>query len=128
MIYKGIEHSAIGSHDTERLARWYVDTLGFRIKWENDKTPRTYLLEGSEGGMLEILPAREPLKQVPARDEPGMRHLAIAVADWESALADLKQKETNFVSEPMASHGNRIVFFRDCDGNILHLIWRPVSS
>ena len=32
--------------------------------------------------------------------------------------------ESNLLTEPFANQGNRLVFFSDADGNILHLIQR----
>ena len=34
------------------------------------------------------------------------------------------EKHVNFVSEPMESKGNRVVFFTDLEGNYLHLLHR----
>lgn len=124
MLYSGIEHIALATADTTRLATWYVEVLGFTIAWEDGKTPPAYLLKAPAGGMLEIIPSREPLTTAPRRDDPGIRHLAIAVADFDAAHDDLRQKGVNFISEPASGYGNRVVFFTDCDGNILHIIQR----
>ena len=56
--------------------------------------------------------------------DPGIRHLAIAVTDFDAALAALRAKSVSFLGEPYLSMGNRVVFFTDCDGNIVHLIQR----
>lgn len=124
MLYSGIEHIALATADTTRLATWYVEVLGFGIAWEDGKKPPAYLMKASAGGMLEIIPSREPLTPAPKRDDPGIRHLAITVADFDAAHADLRQKGVNFISEPASGYGNRVVFFTDCDGNILHIIQR----
>ena len=127
MLYSGIEHVALATSDTTRLARWYVDVLGFGIAWEDGKTPPAYLLKTPSGGLIEIIPSREPLPLLPPpprRDDPGIRHLAIAVADFDAAYDDLRQKGVSFLSEPLSGYGNRVIFFTDCDGNILHIIQR----
>jgi len=36
----------------------------------------------------------------------------------------LKQQGVKFLTEPYVTQGNRLVFFADEDGNILHLIHR----
>jgi predicted enzyme related to lactoylglutathione lyase len=56
--------------------------------------------------------------------DPGIRHLAIAVDDFEGAYENLKQKGVKFLTEPYNNQGNWLVFFEDGDGNILHLIRR----
>jgi glyoxylase I family protein len=55
---------------------------------------------------------------------PGIRHLAIAIDNFDAALAKLKEKKVVFVGEPFTNQGNRLAFFNDGDGNLLHLIQR----
>jgi hypothetical protein len=73
--------------------------------------------------MLEIIPSQGQRKPETMKD-PGLRHLAIAVEDFDAALAILRQKEVKFYTEPFEVQGNRLVFFADLDGNFLHLIAR----
>ena len=56
--------------------------------------------------------------------DPGIRHLAIAVDNVDVAHEQLKAKSVKFLGEPFTTQGNRLVFFADADGNILHLIER----
>jgi glyoxylase I family protein len=56
--------------------------------------------------------------------DPGIRHLAIAVDDFDAAYQRLQSQGVRFYTEPMNNKGNRLVFFADLDGNILHLIHR----
>jgi glyoxylase I family protein len=56
---------------------------------------------------------------------PGLRHLAIAVSDFDAAYGRLKDKAVSFVAEPADSQGTKTVFFTDPEGNYLHLIQRP---
>lgn len=121
MLYTGLEHTAIASPHPQRLAQWYVETLGFRISHEYDGN---YFVKAPNGAMLEIIPSEgEPL---PAQMKtPGIRHLAVMVADFDKAVEDLKQRGVKIVSEPLNLSGNRLLFFADLDGNLLHLISRP---
>jgi glyoxylase I family protein len=121
MLYTGLEHTAIASPHPQRLAQWYVDTLGFRINYEYSGN---YFVKAPDGAMLEIIPSEgDPL---PAQMKtPGLRHLAVAVSDFDAAAEDLKRKGVNIVSEPLNLSGNRLLFFTDLDGNLLHLIARP---
>jgi len=119
-MFLGLEHTAIASPDPKKLADWYVQHLDFRINHTYDGN---YFVRASDGTMLEIIPSvgdRAPQQM----KDPGIRHLAITVADFESATQELKRRNVNFLGEPFNNQGNRLVFFTDCDGNILHLIKR----
>jgi len=121
MLFTGLEHTAIASPAPQRLAQWYVDVLGFRINFEYDGN---YFVRAPNGAMLEIIPStgEPPVNQMRT---PGLRHLAVMVADFDQGYASLKEKGVTFLGEPFTNQGNRLVFFEDADKNILHLIQRP---
>lgn len=119
-MFLGLEHTAIASPDPRALAAWYVDHLGFRINFEYDGN---YFVRAPNGSVLEIIPSEGPRAGQKPRD-PGIRHLAIDVKDFDLALAKLKSQGVHFTGEPYTNMGNRLVFFTDCDGNLLHLIQR----
>ncbi len=56
--------------------------------------------------------------------KPGIRHLAIAVDDFDAAHEHLRGLDVNFLGEPFDLGTNRLVFFNDGDGNLVHLIKR----
>ncbi|MCW5965399.1 MAG: VOC family protein [Bryobacterales bacterium] len=123
-MFKGIEHTAIATPNPERLAQWYVDVLGFRI---NYRYGPFVFAKAPDGSMLEFIPSSG---EVPGQtlQTPGIRHLAIAVDDFDLALEDLKQKNVSWVGEPRTSdEGNRLAFFEDGDGNYVHIIQRAES-
>lgn len=119
-MFKGLEHTAIASPDPEKLAHWYVDHLGFMI---NYTYAGNYFVKAANGTMLEIIPSEGAAAPQKMKD-PGIRHLAIQVDDFDAAHAKLQQLGVTFVTEPFANQGNRLVFFADGDGNFLHLIHR----
>jgi len=119
-MYKGLEHTAIASPDPLRLAQWYVDHLEFHINFEY---AGNYFVKAANGTMLEIIPSEGDRAQQKMKD-PGIRHLAIAVDNFDVAHEQLKAKSVKFLGEPFTTQGNRLVFFADADGNILHLIER----
>jgi len=121
-MFDGIEHTGIASQEPERLAQWYVDTLGFAINYRSESS-RGFFLRAPNGSMIEILLGEGERGSSKMKD-PGLRHLAIAVKDFDAALGALQAKGVQFLSEPSASKGNRVAFFADADGNILHLIQR----
>ena len=53
----GIEHTAIASPDPERLARWYVDHLGFVVNYKSSNS-RTHFVRTPDGSMLEIIESK----------------------------------------------------------------------
>ncbi|MBI4893082.1 MAG: VOC family protein [Acidobacteria bacterium] len=121
MLFTGLEHTAIASPDPRALAQWYVDTLGFVINYEYEGN---YFVKAPNGAMLELIPSDGDA--VPTKMKtPGIRHLAVMVSDFDAAHEDLKAKDVNFLTGLLDVKGNRLVFFEDCDGNILHLIARP---
>jgi glyoxylase I family protein len=119
-MFQGLEHTALASPDPKSLAEWYVSNLGFRINYEYDGN---YFVKAPNGTMLEIIPSQGDRAASGMRD-PGIRHLAIAVDDFDAALAQLRQQSVKFLAEPYENQGNRLVFFEDHDGNFLHLIQR----
>jgi len=119
-MFEGLEHTAIASPDPKRLAQWYVDHLEFRINYEYDGN---YFVRAANRGVLEIIPSEGPRGAQKMRD-PGLRHLAIEVKDFDAAHASLRAKGVQFAGDPYVNSGNRLVFFTDCDGNLVHLIQR----
>ena len=119
-MFLGLEHTAIASPDPARLADWYVQHLGFRINHEYEGN---FFVRAANGTTIEII-ASEGERAPQKMKDPGIRHLAIAVADFDVAHRELKQRGVRFLGEPYANQGNRLVFFSDGDGNILHLIHR----
>jgi glyoxylase I family protein len=120
-MFQGLEHTAIASPNPQRLAEWYRDTLDFRINFTYDGN---YFVRAANGTMLEIIPS---LGDRPdgGMKTPGIRHLAIDVEDFDAGYAELQRRGVKFAGEPFANQGNRLVFFEDCDGNLVHLIKRP---
>jgi glyoxylase I family protein len=122
-MFQGLEHTAIASPNPQKLAEWYVEHLGFHI---NFTYSGNYFVKAPNGSMLEIIPSegsRAP-QTMANNKNPGIRHLAIASDDFDKAHEELKGKGVHFLGEPMNNQGNRLLFFNDGDGNILHLIQR----
>ena len=119
-MFRGLEHTAIASPDPARLAEWYVQKLDFRINYTYDGN---YFVRASDGSMLEIIPSQGERAPQQMKD-PGIRHLAVSVDNFDAALGELRNRGVQFLTEPFANQGNRLVFFSDGDGNILHLIQR----
>jgi glyoxylase I family protein len=119
-MFTGLEHTAIASPNPLRLAEWYVQHLGFIINYEY---AGNYFVKARDGSMLEIIPSEGERVQQGMKD-PGIRHLAIKVDDFDSSYQQLQSQGVRFLAEPYSNQGNRLVFFTDGDGNLLHLIER----
>jgi glyoxylase I family protein len=119
-MFTGIEHFAIASPNPKRLADWYVSQLEFEITFEY---AGNYFIEAKNGSLIEIVPA-EGERPATALRTPGMRHIAIAVDDFDAAYNQLRSQGVAFAGEPYINEGNRLIFFEDPDGNLLHLIQR----
>ena len=119
-MFKGLEHTAIASPNPKQLAEWYAEHLEFRINFEYDGN---FFVRAQNGSMLEIIPSVGERAANEMRTL-GIRHLAIDVDDFDAGIEVLKGKNVHFLGEPFNNQGNRLVFFADCDGNILHLIAR----
>lgn len=119
-MVKGIEHAAIAASNVEALADWYVSVLGFTI---NYKSANAIFVRAQDGSMIEIIHAAAERGPQTMKTQ-GLRHLALAVADFDSVYAAIKEKGVEFVGEPQESKGNKVVFFTDPEGNYLHLIQR----
>lgn len=120
MMFRGIEHLAIASPDPRRLADWYAAHLGFYINYQYDGN---YFVKAANGVVIEIMSAEGDAGPNAFRS-PGLRHIAISVDSFDDAYAQLQSSHVDFRSEPYENQGNRLVFFADPDGNLLHLIER----
>lgn len=122
----GIDHTAIASLHPPQLASWYEEKLDFRVISENDGK---IFLKGSNGTLLEIIPG-EGKSETPNMKDLGVRHIAFLVSDLESSCQKLQARGIEFITEiiPVSPLQLRVMFFRDMDRNILHLIQRENSG
>jgi glyoxylase I family protein len=130
-MFTGIEHFAIAAHDTAGLAAWYEKHLGFRTHVAIDngaETRKTYYIGvGENTSLIEIIPAKRDVA-LGEKDNlaPGISHIAILVSDFDGAVAALdKAGAKKEGAERAAPLGSRVQFYRDPEGNLFHLLWRP---
>jgi catechol 2,3-dioxygenase-like lactoylglutathione lyase family enzyme len=129
-LFSGIEHVAIAARDPERLAVWYIATLDCRTRITFDNgpgRPKTWLLELGAGPMLEVF-AADAAKQGVERGngDHGFVHLAITVGDFDAAHARLTAAGARTEGdERSAPFGARVRFYRDPEGNLFHILFRP---
>lgn len=125
-MYKGVDHVAIVAKDTTALAKWYFDNFGFKEVSNNGQTPPTYFIKGEIGSAIEIMPANDTPPVKADFWDAGIRHLAILVTDFDPAYRRLQEVGAELVGEERkAIGGGRLQSFRDPEGNIAQILWKP---
>ena len=124
-----VEHFGLPSRDPRALKDWYIRVLNAELVFDNGQTPPAFFLRLSGGLMLEIYEGDFSLKETADNALNGWRHLAIRVDSIETAKVDLQSRGVTF-TDPIkpAGGGGRVLFFKDADNNLLHLVERPVGS
>ena len=124
-----VEHLGLPSRDPRALKDWYMQVLDAKLVFDNGKTPPAYFLQLGGGLLIEIYEGDFSLKETGDNALNGWRHLAVRVDSIESAKAELQKRGVQF-SDPIkpAGGGGRVLFFKDADGNLLHLVERPADS
>ena len=123
-MFAGFEHAAIAAHDSRALAEWYIRIFGLRVVYDNRLSPPTYLLQAPDGTVLEIMPAAVGERRDYEQYHIGLRHLALKVSDFDAAWQYLREQGIGEFFDHRQSPKSRLIFFRDPEGNILHLVWR----
>lgn len=123
-MFTGVEHTGLAARDTCAMADWYVKTFGLKIVSDNGKTPPAFMLKAPDGRMIEILPATSGAPAAYDQFLHGLRHLAWQVTDFDAALAHVRAQGVTEFFDHRESADFRLIFFRDPEGNLMHLIWR----
>ena len=118
-----MEHLGLCAVDPMKLTEWYVRVLGFRIVHSIEER-RTYFVRAQNGGMLEIYPAKTATDPVDNLHK-GLRHIAVAVTDLHREISLLRAKGLDIPDALIVTTPDMtIAFFRDPEGNLLHLVER----
>ncbi|MGH7951427.1 MAG: VOC family protein [Limisphaerales bacterium] len=121
-----IEHIAIPSPNPIILKNWYEDVLGARTVFDNGQNPPTLLIALPNGGWFEIYAAEGAPENRGNNRLAGFRHIALRVDSIDTAKMELENRGVKFSEEPRpAAGGGKVLFFADCEGNLLHLVERP---
>jgi glyoxylase I family protein len=124
-LIQGVEHVAIATMNPQRLAHWYVEHLNFATLPD---TGTAVYIKSPNSVILEFVKA-DGVPAEPGIRDAGLRHMTFAVDDLEVAHQQLKSAGAKFESAPVVLPGMRLYFFRDLEGNYLHLVQRetPLS-
>jgi catechol 2,3-dioxygenase-like lactoylglutathione lyase family enzyme len=130
-MFLALDHPCIACLDVRRQVEWYCAALGMRVIATDGKEPPGFLVgygQTTKGAaMIELVPAKDPGPRPDAfaRSQPGLRHVALRVRDFDAAHARLKSLGVSFTAEPgEALGGGRTVLFRDPEGNELQIVER----
>ena len=119
----GMEHVAVFAKDTKALADFYVSAFDFEIVYDNKKG--TYFVAAPDKSMIEICVASTDIKPTELK-EWGVRHIALSTDDIEKTAEKLIDMGVEVISPvSISDKGIGTFFFRDIEGNIIHLIQRP---
>lgn len=134
MTFTAIDHPSIACLELERMAQWYCEAFGMKVVARNDTGRRGVLLgfvdSPAGAAMLELTAATEPGPRPSSfgRAQPGLRHVAIRVADFDRAYDRLEELGVEFTTQPHeAIGGGQTVLFRDPEGNELQIVTRATS-
>src|SRR5271170_6020442 len=109
MLYLSVDHPAISCLDVQGQVQWYCRHLGMNVIYSDGKVPPSVLLgyEDTIGAaaMVELMPVRDPGPKPDtfARFQPGLRHLALRVSDFDEAYRRLKALGVEFLFEPVVA-------------------------
>jgi predicted enzyme related to lactoylglutathione lyase len=120
-----LEHIAIPAADPKALKNWYEQALGAKLVFDNGQNPPTYLISLGQV-WLEIYAAEANSPERGNNRLAGFRHLALKVNSIATTKTELEKRGVHFTEpiRPAAGAGN-VLFFTDCEGNLLHLVERP---
>lgn len=125
-LIQGIEHTCIMARSPETLRRWYIDALGFQLIVSDDGHGTAFVLGADGRSIIEFIQAEQEVG-ADTRSALGIRHIAIriALADLATGAARLKALGVEVLEDVRSlADGAQIFFFRDPEGNIVHLVGR----
>ena len=122
-MIQGFDHVGICARDTKALKDWYCDLLGFTLFSDNGKG--NYFVRAADGVMIEIMPQMADKDPDGEESAIGWKHIALVPVDFDSAVEKLLAYGVPVVSGPnKREDGYCTFFFRDPEGNIVHLAKR----
>ena len=120
-----LEHVGIYARDTQALADWYADVLGFRVvrTLEKEGRPPIFFLAAAEGGEVEILPTQEGHLDR-SLTQGGFSHIGLVIDDFEATESGLNEKGIRLEGVRETSNGWKIGYFQDPERNTIELVRR----
>ena len=124
-----IEHIALPARDPAALRDWYVEKLGAECLMPNANDLPYFIKLPGTTTTFEVYVATGSNAVTGDNGLAGWRHLALRVESIEAARKELEARGVVFdANTKPAAGGGRVLFFKDCEGNLLHLVDRPKDS
>jgi glyoxylase I family protein len=128
------EHIGLAAANPELIKDWCLKALGAELVFSDGKKPPAFFVrfpgsQGALGLMIEIYASESALQETGNNSLAGWRHLALRVDSIEAARDLLVKRGVEF--QPLikpAGGGGRVLFFKDPEGNLWHLVERPASE
>jgi len=122
-----IEHIGLMAADIPALTDWYVAKLGFSICFVSKEPPFVTFIAKGDGMTIELFPWKEDFAGPPDGKMRQVTHICLLSTDLDADIQALSGRGVAFESAPFPIFGGgRTVFFRDPEGNYLHLVERPI--
>ena len=124
-----VEHIGVPACNAAALRDWYVAKLGATCLKPLGEEPPFFIRPPGSVAMFEIYQATGANPVTEDNGLAGWRHIALRVDSLEVARRELEARGVIFI-EPVkpATGGGRILFFKDGEGNLLHLVERPADT
>ena len=124
-----VEHIGLPAAAPEAMKDWYLRALGAELVFADGNTPPAFFVRLPGGVLIEIYASDSQISETGHNRLAGWRHLALRVESIEKARDVLSRQGVTF--EPTikpAGGGGRVLFFKDPEGNLYHLVERPQDS
>jgi glyoxylase I family protein len=124
-----VEHVGLPARNPAELRDWYVNVLGARLLLATAQVPPAYFVALGSSVVLEIYQAAKSRDENSDNSLAGFRHLALSVSKIEEAQSVLTSRGVAWTEQiKPAGGGGRVLFFKDVEGNLLHLVERDRQS
>jgi catechol 2,3-dioxygenase-like lactoylglutathione lyase family enzyme len=110
--------------DVERSVRFYTEGFGFEVgfRFPDDGPLEFAFLKLGEAGIGIASSKSPPLPDWPAEKELGSFQLCIYAEDTDAAAEHLRSLGVEQLTEPREMPwGEKLAFFEDPDGNLIHV-------
>ena len=124
-----VEHIGLPARNPAALRDWYIANLGAECIAPTGAEPPLFIRPPGSTAMIEIYRATGSNVMTEDNGLAGWRHLALRVDSIEVARKELEARGVTFI-DPIkpAAGGGRVLFFKDGEGNLLHLVDRPADT
>ena len=120
-----VEHIGLAAAAPALLKDWCVRVLEAELIYTDGKVPPAYFVRLPGGLLIEIYASDRSVPDTANNRVSGWRHLALRVESIEAARDQLSKRGVEFEAEVKpAGGGGSVLFFKDPEGNLWHLVER----